>query len=237
MIQLSKYDITRGLKFPKRMSAELAEETGIHVGDGCICQYVNNKGFLGYKYIVTSGGNEADYIEGYVAPLVEKVYGLYKKAKLKNDGTFQLSYDSKNLVKFKTLLGLPLGKKDFIKIPESVLNSNFFLDFLRGLMDTDGSLCFLRRRGTVKYYPRLAIISKSKFLILQVDSLLRISGFKTSVSLNCKTSTIKGKQFYISRVEMNGKENLMRWIRLIGFSNPKNIRKLEEWKTKGFIEK
>ncbi len=236
-IKLTTQDKTRGLKFPTEMNSDLAEEIGIHVGDGCMHSYVNNYGIKGYQYTTTSGLDEMDYVKGHLVSLIKKVYGLETLPKPKKDGSVQLHYGCKSLVKFKMTLGLPLGRKDNIVIPECVLKSDFILDFLRGLMDTDGCLCFLRKYRKVHYYPRLAIGSKSKKLILQVDSVLRSRGFKTTVSLDDTQKASNGVECTTSRVVMNGKKNLRRWINLIGFSNPKNIRKLEEWNAKGFIEK
>ena len=236
-IELSIQDIKRGLNFPKKMNGCLAEEIGVHIGDGSMYSYINNFGTKGFEYSITSNSNEKEYVEGHLVPLMRKLYGLETKPKFKNDNTLQLRYGSKSLVKFKINLGLPLGKKVEIKIPNCIISSDFVLDFLRGVMDTDGTLCFMKRNRKIHYYPRLAIRIKSKTLILQIDEILKEYGFTTTLSLDEKLIASNGVECTTSRVVMNGMNNLKRWEQLIGFSNPKNIKKLEEWKEKGFIEK
>lgn len=44
-IKLNKRDIAKGLKIPKEMSLELAEEIGLHIGDGSM-NYYSKRGVL-----------------------------------------------------------------------------------------------------------------------------------------------------------------------------------------------
>ena len=151
----------------------------------------------------------------------------------KRDNTIQLVYYSKALLEFKKNFGLCVGKKDNVEIPKSILDSDYILDFIRGLFDTDGCLHFQKKYKEVNYYPRLDITSKSKKLISQTDEILRNHGFTTSACFNNKSIASNGTQCTTHRVFIYGLKNLRRWVELIGFSNPKNIKKFNEWKKEG----
>lgn len=234
-VELSTYDIKRGLKLPTRISKEVAEELGIHVGDGCLYSYVNNFGTTGFRYNISGGLHEIEYFEGYLIPLIKKVYGIDGRIRIRQDG-LELEYRYKTLVTFKHLLGLPIGKKNEIKIPECVLTSPFVYDFLRGLVDTDGCLTFHKKYKKLHYYPRIDITSKSKTLIFQLNSILTKAGFTTTFVLDRKCPAGNGTICKCSRIFLNGRKNLEKWISLIGFSKPETLRRISEWKIKGYVE-
>ncbi len=58
------------IKLPKIMDKSLAEETGIHIGDGSMGKYK-------YSFLYSLAGHPIDdkeYYEGFVTPLMKKVY-------------------------------------------------------------------------------------------------------------------------------------------------------------------
>ena len=71
-IEFSPQDVNRGLKLPTKVTPELAEETGIHIGDGCMGARPKGK-YTEYRYEISSGNNDKNYIDNYVIPLMEKL--------------------------------------------------------------------------------------------------------------------------------------------------------------------
>jgi len=148
-IQFSRGDIERGIILPEKMSAELAEEMGVHLGDGSmnIYDYVNKHGIRRKLYpIQFTGSLEEKVYYKHLSGLIKNLYGfgglLVYPSK---DKTIKLEIYSKAIVHFKAnVLNLPLGKKtDFASVPLILFNLKRFLpDFMRGLGYTDFSLTF-----------------------------------------------------------------------------------------------
>ena len=209
------------------ISAELAEELGIHVGDGHM-SFRSYKNCKCYEYSISGNSNEKEYFETHVKLLIQKLYGINMRLyKRKDRNELKLECKSKELFYFKLSLGLPNGKKNNILIPKIVLDSGYICDFLRGLFDTDGCLMFYNRNKKKPSYPRLDITSKSFELIDQVNKELIKLGFTTYVTevhtIHPRTKTL----CHAKRVFIYGWKNLDRWITLIRFSNKKNLVKLE----------
>lgn len=211
------------------LSKELAEETGIHIGDGWM---KFKKYFWGtsYRYSISGDYREKEYLADYVAPLIKKLYavdGTIRKAKKTNE--VSLNYCCKNLILFKYSLGLPNGRKDNVTIPEKIFYSDFVTDCIKGLIDTDGGLLFRNRNKFAKPYPRIDFTSKSYPLSKQVSSKLSDFGFTYSIYHTAKNLKSTGNFYENDRIFIYGERNLDKWIDLIGFSNPKNIKKIENW--------
>ena len=75
LIKHSVFDLRKNIRFPKEMTCELAEEIGIHLGDGCLRYYENAKQ-KGYAYSVSSGHDERAYLENVIIPLMKNLYNL-----------------------------------------------------------------------------------------------------------------------------------------------------------------
>ena len=216
---------------------DLAEELGIHVGDGHMA-FRNYPRCKCYEYSISGNSNEEEYFGLYVKSLIKRLYNinmhLYKR---KDRNELKLQCKSKELFYFKRSIGLPNGKKDRITIPTIVLESNYLCDFLRGLFDTDGHLRFYNRNKKRPPYPRLDITSKSFELIDQVNQELIKLGFTTYIieihSVHPKTKTL----CHSKRIFIYGWKNLQNWIKLIGFSNKKSLIKIEDPIIKSNLEK
>ncbi len=233
MNYLSYNDIKRGLKLPGVLTKELAEETGIHIGDGYmnICKH---KTGTKYCYSICGGYDDELYFKEFVLPLTERLYNLKPSIyRAKHRKAITLHFQSKGLLYFKNSLGLPLGKKDNIKIPTIISNSKFKSDFIRGLFSTDGCLSFKRKYHKLNYYPVLDISSKSSRLIIQVSNILDKMGFTTSKVIDSWSKDSHGKLCKTSRVFLYGRENIFKWVKVIGFSNPKHQYKFDFWNKYG----
>lgn len=149
--------------------------------------------------------------------------------------TFGFFIFSKTLVNYLTkVIGLPLGKKyNSLSIPKIFSNKELIINFIRGLFDTDGCICFKRRYSEIPYYPVISISSKSKNFIKDIAIILKDLGFKLVEIYDYEVKDIRVKRGFttINRIELNGERNLKLWIEQIGFFSPKHIEKINKyWK-------
>ena len=204
------------------MNEELAEETGIHVGDGSMNIY---NGVSCYT-LACHHIDDREYIDSFVVPLFKRVYGILPKARNRSKGAYGFRIHNSKIVDFKNKqLCLPLGKKSLIEVPESIRYCpRLFKAFLRGFVDTDGGInTFLANKKDV--YPRIELSNVSYDLMLQVYVFLKELGFRVAF-WNVDANVANWRAY--SRMSINGFEMLAKWKKEIGFHNPKNIRKLKE---------
>lgn len=241
MLKFSYNDIKRELKIPKYLTKDLAEEIGIHLGDGSLGIYRNKfaiKNYLKYAYHIAGSYDDEQYFKKFLIPLMEKLYNIRSHFyKSKNEKSITLSYQSKGLLYFKGSLGMPLGKKLNIAIPKIISDSDLKLHFIRGLFDTDGCLTFLKRHRKIHYYPRIDICSNSSRLIKQVSRILEKNEFVLTTTYDEIRNAGNGTLCKTSRLFLNGQENLFRWMKKIGTSNPKNRNKFNIWQKYGYLPK
>ena len=210
------------MKYPLNNNlGDLAEETGIHIGDGSMNFYASQRG----KGCYTVAGHHIDdreYINKIVLPLVKKVYGKTPKPRNWSQGTYGFRIVNNDIVNFKhTVLGLPLGKKVKLEIPELIIQDlDLTKRFLRGLVSTDGSVTVSTVNG--KPYPRIYLSSISKELILQVKEILKKMGFRVSYWEGKQVESHWKLQY---KLHLNGIEMLKKWNEEIGFNNPKQATK------------
>jgi hypothetical protein len=220
------------LKIPKQLSEELAEEVGIHIGDGSMNLYVS-KGKRHWGYIFSSHLKDDKEYRKYVKTLMKKLYNITPYERSRENGSM-IGYYRKELVLFKKILGLPMGKKDNIKIPQWVMkNESFCKSCVRGIMDTDGCITFRKPfKKNKRSYPTLKITNKSKLLIEQLNEIFLQFGLKPSIY---KEKGKRRNKIHIRyNVNLNGVKNLDKYLKLFGFSNLKHIKKYDVWKYLGY---
>ncbi len=217
-VNYSNEDIKKRIRLPNKLTPELAEEIGMHYGDG----FLSSK-----RYDYRLKGNlkdETEYYQEIIKPLFKKLYNL--EVNLKNfQTTFGFEISSKALWEFKTkVIGIKPGNKYNISIPKTlkVNNVKVLSSFIRGLFDTDGSLCFKTKYKYEKYYPEISISLYSKKLVREVGEILEMLGFNPNVYLDCE----------YPRISLNGIAALKRYEKLIGWSSQKNLNKLNDWKNR-----
>lgn len=204
-IKFSKTDRLKNLKLPTEMSKELAEETGVHMGDGCLSY---NKNYFSVK----CNKIEEKYFTDYLFRIYKNLYNLnLKLKKLPSVSGFEIY--SKVICEFKNkVIGLPYGKKvENLHIPKPIIETKdrqIYRSFIRGLFDTDGCVYLRYRR-----YPVISITIKSKMLITQLADMFKKLGFIPSV--------------YRWTITLNGSTMLNKWIKEINSNNPKNMDKLK----------
>lgn len=232
--QMSKNDVRKGLQLPRMLTEELAEDIGIMVGDGHVGIHKNTRG-VNYQVCVScSSVNDYNYLDDYVYKLKKKLYNLNAQRYLvgKNRTEIRLTIYSKGLVEFYSkTVKLPVGKKDGIRVPGVIMKNENSIKkaFLRGFVDTDGGLTFVKNRKIRPPYPRIKLVSASRGLIEDIKALLVQLGFSVSATYGQKRIHAKtGRESTINEAVINGREGLARWIKLIGFSNCKNKDKIEK---------
>ncbi len=240
-IELSKNDLKRNIKLPNQLTKELAELIGIIIGDGHISInhgfLSNGDGYVRYNINIAGNSDEEQYLK-YVMNLFNSLFNLklvYKK--VPDSKSAILRIHSKGLVQFlNEICEIPLGRKtDIVFIPEIVKNSNEDIKyaFLRGLADTDFSVCFKNRTGKGHNYPVIKGSFKSRILIQNLENLFKELDFKYCVCYDQERPDKRFSTTTIHSIYLNGTNNSEKWMDKIGFSNSKFQRKVEKWQKDG----
>ncbi len=214
-IHFSKNDLRKNIIIPKQVDEKLAEEIGIHLGDGCL---LKKKNYFSVKCDIKE---EENYVKNFLLPLYKKLYNIDLKL-IKRYNVCGFEIYSKVISEFKNkVIRLPYGKKIHkIEVPKLILNTRdrrVYSALIRGLFDTDGCIYISRSK-----YPVISITIKSEKLIQQVFNMLKKMGF-----IPTKTEFT---------VMLNGPTMLIKWIKEIGSNNPKNIARLEKASSITWIE-
>jgi len=228
-IELSSKDKIKGTIIPHEISPDLAYLCGILAGDGCI-YYRKARN----DYVIKCVGNPADEQELYyqvIGPIFKKVFGFVPKIKHHDSNTtFGFEIHSKAIFTYLTqIIGLCNGRKEQqLQIP-AILRDKHVLSFIRGVFDTDGCVCFKKRYKSYPYYPVISFSSKSKKLTQQIAEILKKKGFKIVETYDYKITDKRIIAGYtiINRIELNGENNLRKWLEIINFSSPKHLRKIK----------
>lgn len=202
---------------PPKESEKLAEFFGIILGDGNIDTY--SKGKKVRCYIVKIAGNlreDYEYHSNYVSKLIKELLKEKPKIRriLKQNELFSIVY-GKKITDFLKSKGLNSGnkKENNQTIPKWICSNKKYLSAcLRGLIDTDGSVHHISKRDKSA---RISFTSYIPSLINDVHRFLNKLGIKTS-------KIIMNRRIYISN-----KSGVNKYTKIIGFSNPKHLRRLQ----------
>ena len=211
------------MQIPKKISIELAEETGWHIGDGSM-NFYNQRGKQ--KGIYQLRGHIEDdkkHYEKRIKPLFKKLYGInIKLREMPKTRVFGFQIWNDELVNFKKKLGLCLGKKFNVEIPKIFLSKeNLKRAVLRGIFDTDGGI-YLEKKNK-KLYPRLTITTISPKLSNQLLENLRGIKIRTSKYAQFYPRGMNRKELYI--LVIRGVEMFHKFMKEINPQNPKHQAK------------
>lgn len=213
--------------FPKQITPLLAEEIGLHLGDGSM-NYYKGKGFYQLRGHINDDKNH----------YITRIKLVYKELfdidinlrEMPSCGVFGFQIWSNKLVDYKSkVLGLPLGKKiEFLAPFEITLNEELIKCFLRGYFDTDGCLYIENKYG--RPYPRVEMATISKKFAKQLEDMLTKLGFRFSSYVE-KRAKYGWKDIF--RVRINGIKMSKKWFSEIKPANLKHIDKFKrienEW--------
>ncbi|MBS3062542.1 MAG: hypothetical protein J4203_01595 [Candidatus Diapherotrites archaeon] len=220
------------------LSADLAEICGIHAGDG----YMRGRGGH-YELDISGHVEERPYYDEHIVLLFQRVFEKEIRAKyFPSRNTYGCSICGKKICSFMHSLGFPFGAKSaIVEIPKFIFDSHdpeFYKRFLRGLFDTDGFIHFKRQKGesyseyrkTHNCYPVLGLSVISKPLFEGVQKLLSALNFNYQAYIFPRRNTNWGADH---RILMSGTENLLHWIKDIGFANPSKLSRFLIWSEYG----
>jgi len=189
------------IRIPVEKRALLAEFVGILLGDG----HLSRKSFT----IVLAYPKEREYADFVIRSVVD----LFGKKPLvaRRNNSIRIVLNSVESISFLNGLGIACGSRcrRRVRIPDFVWGSRLFLArCVRGLIDTDG--CVFRKQ---KQYTRLGIEFKNTnaSLLSQFARAMNVLGFNP-----CRSK-------YAIRIQRQ--EEVARYAKEIGFSNPKNLRR------------
>ena len=201
-IQNSSSKRTKKIKTPK-MSEELAEFIGIHLGDGTMTKHV----------IRISGDYRYDlpYFK-HISDLVKKLFDIevqiFKDPRPINTGLLVIR--SKKVCSFlNEKYKIPFGNKilNKAKIPSEIMkDKKLSLACLRGLMDTDGTVS---RRGTGGKQFCIEFRAHNKILLSQVKEISKKNNLFT--------------HFYETCTGTNCWSGILGYFRIVGSSNHRHI--------------
>jgi len=206
-----------------KITKELAELVGTLIGDGYI--YRNNRKYqIGF---VGSPITDKEYFE-YIKKLILKEWKKEAKIKFRERG-LRIVIDSKEICEFlidKLKIPHGEGKCEFVIIPKIIYSDwNLAKHTIRGIVDTDGSI-FVAKKPGVEKYPSIEITTTSIILAKQLREILLSRQFRVANIWKSKSKTSKRIAY---RIPLNGKENIRKWIKDIGFSNSYKLGRALEY--------
>ncbi|HWH07251.1 MAG TPA: LAGLIDADG family homing endonuclease [Candidatus Paceibacterota bacterium] len=198
----------RPIKRP-RPSKKLAEALGIVMGDGHVGEYQLS--------VVTSSETDfahAMHTQGLLASLFDVPVTLRIR---KDKKACVVLVSSKNVCDYFESLGMPKGNKIHagMRIPPWIRrNDTYRTAFVRGLIDTDGTVYTDKHliRGREYGSTCIAFTSASRELVTFVKEYLLEAGYN---------ATIWGRN-----VRLRRKSDVIRYAREVGFNNPKHSAKI-----------
>jgi len=193
-----------------RKSVQLAEFTGIVLGDGGISKRqvtVTLHRITDKKY--------SYFVRGLIKKLFNVIHGKYCDQKGLADN---IVVSRSDLVDFcKDNLGLKIGNKikQQVDIPNWIKeNKKFQIACVRGLVDTDGSVWDHKynSNGKMYSYKKLGFTSLSKPLLYSVFSILKDNG-------------LNPRMYKEKEIRLDSIESMRKYFMIFGSNNPKHLNK------------
>jgi hypothetical protein len=241
MIELSSNDRRRNLTLPAFLSVELAEFIGIMIGDGHLSLTKRSnyliKTFIQSQIIISGNCEESQYLN-HVCKLFTLLFNCMPKYRRdKRSKSVLLTVRSKGLLQFlNKICGVPTGRKTYtVQIPSLIKEADlpFKFAFLRGLADTDFSVCFKKKSIRGHNYPVIKVSFASKKLVQDLEKLFCELGYSFCTCYDTLQSDIRFQPKPMHQIYLNGKVNLLKWYMEIGFAQPKFNRKIKKWREDG----
>jgi len=224
-VRFSKRDREKGITIPKFLTPELAEDIGIHLGDGSLyrCNHKKSSHEFAYSFNI----DEKDYAL-HVLKLKKKLYNLQKFRLIKGKGKeLRLLFNSIAITTFYTsVFNIPVGSKTYTcKVPDIIKRSNdmqIIASCIRGIVDTDFWFGFKHKYG--KLYPVLSAYFASPFIVKDLSDLFALLGIENYLKFNQLKNDKRFKEPHISHeITINGYKRINKYLKLVGFNNSKNV--------------
>ena len=202
------------------LTEAICEFIGAFIGDGWFNCYNGRHYIIGF-----AGHSEMDiqYYHNTIIPIASLIVPdcrpkIYTSKRQKS---INVKFHSKELYNiFIHVFGLVPGPKALTtSIPKIILEStrsNIF-SAIRGIFDTDGCIYFDEREIYKAPYPRITFQTASMPLFIQLSSIL-------SREFKLYLGKKNAHKAYI--IDIYGWHQLNKWMSIIGFSNPRHLRKI-----------
>ena len=195
----------------------IAELIRALIGDGYL--YRGNKNCKKYQIgFVGSPKTDNDYFKK-LQYLILSEWNKKVNIKVRERG-LRMVFNSKEISNFLVNeLKIPYGynKCEKVEIPQKIFKKwKLAKNAIKGIFDTDGSV-FVSKKPGIKKYPCIELTTTSKKLAEQVKELLVSRDFRIA-KIREYQRNINSRTAY--KVSLNGQENLIKWLKEIGFSNP-----------------
>lgn len=215
---------------PKELTPELAEEIGLHIGDGSMNFYKSKNKLRGLYQLRGHISDDKDHYTQRISYLYSKVYGFKPKMReMKSTGVYGFQIWSDNLINFKhKIIGLPLGPKTNISLPKMFIEKqNLLTPLLRGIFDTDG--CLYIERKNKKLYPRIEFKTVSNTLATDIRDCLEKLGLRAT-----KYCLLRKEENWnnLYTIAVRGEVMLDKFFKIIQPANPKHIKKFNLYHNK-----
>ncbi len=207
-VTYSKWDMKRNIRIPEEPSELLAEEIAIHLGDGYIFYDSTDRS---YRYgIGLNPHTESEYAE-YVATLFKRLYNYRPKVR-----SSRLEVMSLAIGTFKEkVLQFPLGRRsgnEGLPLVQWVKSDeNYAIAFIRGLIDTEGSIKKLSRTMGV------VVKMRNSYTIQFLKECLELLGYEPRIY------SWKEKNRPIYGLYLTGVKNIRRLIREVTLRNKNKV--------------
>jgi len=196
------------------LNRRLAEFVGILLGDGSIDSKRQ------YRVQITLNKNEVEYAN-YIIRIIKSLFDVKVLLKFrKNENTLDIHIFNKKFVNFLVnKVGMvPSPKWNRAVIPKVFLNNKLEKYVLRGYFDTDGSVVITNNNGTI--YPRLEMKVCPSPMRNSFVEILRRLNFRFGAYKIDNNRT---------RIQINGRGQLKKWIKEVGIKNPNYLRKINNY--------
>ncbi len=195
-------------------SEKLSEFIGIVLGDGNIKA---EKNFGVYQVRIAGNSRKEGKYLNFIYRLSEELFGIKPRRFNKEPSTGYVCLDSKRVVDYLIEKGLKSGNKivNGVKIPYWIKSNKKFLKCcVRGLIDTDG--CVSKISNKDPNLARITFTNHNLELLKDTKKALETLGYHPSKLIN-------NRVIYLSR-----QKEIKRYVKDIGFSNSKHIRRLKK---------
>ncbi len=224
-------------KLYMELTEKHAELVGLHLGDGSL---IKRKGTNKLRFQLRGDAiSDREHYESFIIPLCNELIGFPILGKevgtvyYKKRNCFGVSVESTHLAGFFEKLGVKVGKKDELEIPEWIKNNETFSKaFVRGLFDTDGGIYYgksYNQKSNLNKVGVVDIASTSKKLIYGTSKIMSKLQIKHRLMEYKKTNG--EKNYHRLRIQ---KPNHARFMAIIGSHNQKHLSKFEIGEKFGF---
>lgn len=209
-------------KTPDIADDKALELFGAMIGDGCLSKYYASypKRVLQVTLLTGNAIKEKEY-QLYLSGLLSDLFGVCCKPRVRKNSsnTIILETGAKRVFDWFLLHGFPCGKKNNIEIPKKLsgLPKTKLNLIIRGIFDTDGQISARKDEGY--RYPYIFISSSSSPLRQQIKHILRSQDIKAYI--------------HADNIVVRGIGNFLKWFKLIGSNNPRNLKRFREFQETG----